>query len=153
MRIIKLFFKSKLEFILYTYILLSIVLHLIFNSYLDSDSMKNMHYYIDDPLFTFNNFFVLLLELFTSIFTISNNQFIENALKFVYNLNTDIIQILESLPLINVLVESFDWIIMYIIFIFFTIVLAFKKVFSLSIRIILMILIVYIIYCIYIQLQ
>lgn len=151
MKHLKRFFKTKLEVVLYIYIFISVILHILYNIYLKDNNFILENYYVDKPLFTINNIFILLFELLIKLFEITNYGFIYTVLDSTTNIGVNLFNLLISIKYLNILIESINWIIMYILFAVITIILIIKKFFEFTIKISLVIAIVYVIYTIFYQ--
>lgn len=148
MKNLRKFFKSNGESILFIYIVASVVLHVIYNSYIKELNFEYLKYYVDSPLYTINNLLVIAFSFLNKIFSLNIYSMI---LDITTSLSIQIFNIILNIPLLSTLVNALNWSIMYVLAILLCIIFFIKKTFAITIKISIVILIIYIAYTLFYQ--
>ncbi len=141
--------SKNIEMVLCIYIGISVVLHILFNTYLIEGEFVFIDYYVDSPFYTISNIIVLIFEAIQKF--IIEVDFFTSILGFVTDFNHLFFNGLLSIPYLSILFESLNWTIMYVLFVVLVIIIIIKKFISVSIKLAVVVSIIYAIYSIYYQ--
>lgn len=149
MKFIKNNFKKSLEVTLCIYIGVSVVLHILYNIYLNEHLVNYKSYYVDEPFYTINNLIVLIFEAVSKL--LNDISLFETIVSYTTLFNTKMFELIISIPYLSYLFKSLDWTIMYVLFIVILAFITLKKVFSFTIKISFVIAAIYVLYSMFYQ--